>query len=76
MFRGEFESLKTINETNTVKVPTPIAVGHSKDGHRLIVMEYLKLSPLVNLTEEDKYSAELGSRVADMHLHNLHHKGG
>lgn len=76
MFRGEFESLKTIQETNTVAVPSPIAVGHSENGHYFLVMEYLKLKPLLNSSKYANCSAELGNKLADMHLYNLHSKSG
>lgn len=43
MFDGEFESLKAIYETNTIKVPKPLKVLEGSSHGTLIVMEHLDL---------------------------------
>jgi len=63
MFEGEFEGLKQILATGTVKCPQPyhiFQVGTST----CFAMEYLKLSYL------DTKQSELGRQLGNLHLHN------
>lgn len=64
MFEGESEGLKEILKTNTVKVPVPLLTGKVKNNS-FLVLEYLKMNSL------DKFSCELGTSLANLHLHNL-----
>lgn len=50
MLDGEYASLVHLNETNTVKVPTPIK-SFSKGSESYLVVEYLEMNGL------DKYAA-------------------
>lgn len=69
MFRGEYESLKAIQVTNTVKTPKPIIFGKTGDGQNFIVMSHIK-----NMTKlSEKNWAKLGSQLADLHLYNTLH---
>ena len=43
MFDGEFASLKAIEETDTIKVPKPIAVLQNGASTTILVMEHLEL---------------------------------
>lgn len=67
MFQGELEGLRAICDTKTIMAPHPIATGHLDNGQYFIVMEYLNMTSL-----NAKSSSELGSRLADMHMFNLH----
>ncbi|XP_068084987.1 ketosamine-3-kinase isoform X2 [Anabrus simplex] len=64
MFDGEYESLKAIAATNSVRAPDPIVVLDNPNGGAVIVLEYLDMKGL------RKYSAQLGEQLAKMHLHN------
>uniref|UniRef100_A0A1Z5L5U7 protein-ribulosamine 3-kinase n=1 Tax=Ornithodoros moubata TaxID=6938 RepID=A0A1Z5L5U7_ORNMO len=64
MFDGEYASLSAILETNTVRVPRPIVVVDNPAGGAALAMEYVKMTSLA------KHSAELGKRLANMHLDN------
>lgn len=66
MFNGEIEGLKAIRDTNIIKVPQTITMGHTECGQHFLVMEYLCMKQL-------KYFsfAELGRLLADMHLCNM-----
>jgi fructosamine-3-kinase len=57
MFDGEFASLKAIEETDTIKVPKPIAVLHNGEGTTMLVMEHLELTNCSN-------QAALGTQLA------------
>lgn len=69
MFNGELEGLKAILSTKTVLAPHPIATGCINRDQHYIVMDYLDMTSL-----NSKCSSELGSLLADMHLHNLQEK--
>eukprot|EP00112_Aurelia_sp_Birch-Aquarium-sp1_P017747 Seg4150.2 transcript_id=Seg4150.2/GoldUCD/mRNA.D3Y31 product=Ketosamine-3-kinase protein_id=Seg4150.2/GoldUCD/D3Y31 len=65
MFRGEFESLKKIMETNTVTVPAPLKVVTNEEKHESIfIMEFIEMKSL------SKFQAKLGEQLARLHLHN------
>ena len=57
MFDGEFASLKAIEETDTIKVPKPIAVLQNGAGTTMLVMEHLELKNCSN-------QAALGTQLA------------
>lgn len=63
MFQGEFESLKEIRSTDTVKVPEPLLLGKIKTNC-FLVMGYFDLKSL-------NKTAELGKALANLHLHNI-----
>lgn len=66
MMFGEFESLKAIKTTNTVRVPVSmhvVSVPNTTDA--TLVMEYLDMKSLDN-----KALGLLGEQLAEMHLHN------
>lgn len=69
MFEGEFESLKTIRNTETVLVPRPVITGHTKHKNNLLVLEYMNMTANVTLSSE--LARELGSKLADLHLYNF-----
>ncbi|XP_050441953.1 fructosamine-3-kinase-like isoform X2 [Adelges cooleyi] len=70
MFKGEFEGLKAIGDTETVRVPVPIVTGSTKNSQHFLAMEFLNdLSQVFNTDSEA--SRTLGSNLADLHLHNL-----
>ena len=58
MFDGEMASLKAIEETNTIKVPHPIAVLERPRGGHMLVMEHLDLKSCKN-------QGELGTKLAE-----------
>jgi len=66
MFNGEFESLKAIEETQTIKVPHPITVleNPTVDGGYMLIMEHLDLK---HCSEQSK----LGKKLAKLHLINI-----
>ena len=64
MFDGEYESLKAIHETNTVKVPQPIRVLSDSKHGSMLVMEYLE-----GLSGFRGVGAKLGQELAQLHLH-------
>lgn len=65
MMFGEFESLKALQDTNTVRVPKPLAVVSDPESwDHVLVMEYLDMSSL------SKHQAKLGEALANLHLHN------
>ena len=57
MFDGEFASLKAIEETDTIKVPKPIAVLQNVASTTILVMEHLELKNCSN-------QAALGTQLA------------
>ncbi|XDV13710.1 hypothetical protein PO909_002068 [Leuciscus waleckii] len=65
MFDGEMASLEAILSTNTVKVPRPVKVLDLERSGALLVMEHVDMRSL------NKYSSELGERLADLHLYNM-----
>nr|ACO10267.1 Ketosamine-3-kinase [Caligus rogercresseyi] len=65
MFKGEFESLKAIESTETVRVPRPMKVLEDSDNS-YIVMEYLDMKSMYSA----QY-AEFGTQLAKLHLHNI-----
>lgn len=70
MFHGEFEGLKAIRDTKTVIAPRPIVMSEVNRSSQYLVVEYITLSILDEIS-----SMELGSKLADMHLHNMQQKG-
>ncbi|XP_061080384.1 ketosamine-3-kinase-like isoform X1 [Conger conger] len=64
MFDGEAASLDSILKTQTVKVPKPMKVIDLETGGAVFVMDHLDMTSL------NKYSAQLGEQLADLHLHN------
>lgn len=66
MFIGEYEGLKAINNTKTIRAPEPYGIGCSEDSQYFIAMEFLEMTSL-----NSKSSIELGEKLADMHLYNL-----
>lgn len=69
MFDGEYESLKAIQATGTVRTPTPHLVVDDPKGGAVLVMEYLDMHGL------HRKSGQLGVDLARLHLHNLAAKG-
>lgn len=67
MFEGEFESLKQIRATNTIRVPKGITVIHNYDSKHTsaIAMEFLQISPLTAQGAE-----HLGHSLANLHDYN------
>nr|ACO14650.1 Ketosamine-3-kinase [Caligus clemensi] len=65
MFNGEYESLKAIESTGTVRVPRPIKVFEDSENS-YIVMEYLDMKSMYS----DQY-ATFGNQLAKLHLHNI-----
>lgn len=71
MYVGEYESLKAIYDTKTIPVPKPIAIGQTQYFlHYFIVMEY-KNATAINAPQ----AAELGRKLADLHMYNLQPHG-
>lgn len=69
-YLGEFESLKTIRSTKTIRVPRPIVAACTEEKRQeFIVVEYLDMDKLKNKT-----STKLGSQLADMHMYNWNRK--
>ncbi|NWR76460.1 KT3K kinase, partial [Centropus unirufus] len=64
MFEGEVASLEAILKTQTIKAPKPLKVLDLPEGGALLVMEHLEMRGL------NRYSAKLGTQLADLHLHN------
>lgn len=64
MFEGEMASLTAILKTDTVRVPKPIKVLDAPGGGSMLVMEHVDMRPL------SSHAAELGARLADLHLEN------
>ncbi|KAK7080123.1 fructosamine 3 kinase, partial [Halocaridina rubra] len=58
MFDGEFESLKAIKATDTVRVPIPYIVVNNPSGGAVLCMEYLDMRGL------NKHSGTLGKQLA------------
>lgn len=67
MFEGEFESLKQMNATRTIKVPKPIHVMHNyvDSGKSAIVMDFLDIKHL-----SATCASELGESLANLHNYN------
>ena len=58
MFDGEYESLKAIQTTGTVRVPTPHLVVDDSAGGAVLVMEFMDMQGLHNK------SGQLGGHLA------------
>lgn len=69
MFDGEFAALTAILNTETVKVPKPIAVVDNPSGGAALVMESVRMRPL------NRHSKLLGEQLASLHLHNARKRG-
>ncbi|CAG7834267.1 unnamed protein product [Allacma fusca] len=65
MFAGEKAGLEAILKTNTIRVPTPYYVVTFGRSSAALVMES------VNIGSASKVQADLGSKLADLHLHNI-----
>ncbi|KAK8378055.1 hypothetical protein O3P69_018777 [Scylla paramamosain] len=65
MFDGEYEGLKAIQATGTVRVPMPHLALDNPAGGAVLVMEYLNMQGL------KRKSGQLGTQLARLHLHNL-----
>ncbi|XP_068224688.1 ketosamine-3-kinase-like isoform X2 [Palaemon carinicauda] len=65
MFDGEFESLKAMKATGTVKVPTPHIVVDNPTGGAVLCMEYLDMRSL------NRHTGMLGKQLAELHLYNI-----
>jgi len=64
MFEGEMASLLAIAETETLRVPTPVAVLHNPKGSgAMLVMEHLDMTGILD-------HARLGEGLARLHLQN------
>ncbi|XP_062846921.1 ketosamine-3-kinase [Trichomycterus rosablanca] len=64
MFDGEKASLDAIIATNTIRVPKPIKVVDLERGGAVLIMEHVDMKSL------NRYSAQLGEQLAELHLHN------
>ncbi|MPC79387.1 Fructosamine-3-kinase [Portunus trituberculatus] len=64
MFDGEYEGLKAIQATGTVRVPTPHLALDNPAGGAVLVMEYLDMHGL------HRKAGQLGTQLARLHLHN------
>ena len=66
MFNGEFESLKAIEESQTIKVPHPIAVlENPTGGGHMLVMEHLDLK---HCSEQTKLGTKLAEYVLNFFI--------
>ncbi len=61
-FQAEYDALSLLSSTETVRVPTPYAVGTFRNKSFLL-MEYIDLTPLNTID-----AAELGAQLACLHL--------
>lgn len=68
-FLSEFKSLKAIEETKTVMVPSPMVIDKLTFKTSFIALKYLKVNKF-----KASSSAKLGSQLADLHLYNLRGK--
>ncbi|XP_060797960.1 ketosamine-3-kinase isoform X2 [Neoarius graeffei] len=68
MFDGEKASLEAILATNTIRVPKPMKVVDLDSGGAVFIMEHIDMKSL------NRYSAQLGQQLADLHLHNKRQK--
>ncbi|KAB7502565.1 Fructosamine-3-kinase [Armadillidium nasatum] len=68
MFDGEFESLKAIQATNTIRVPKPLLVVDNPKGGAALVMEYLEFRSI------GRKANLLGDQIARLHMHNIEQK--
>lgn len=59
MFDGEYEALKALEASCTVRVPKPLAVVENPKGTVAIVMEYVKFKGL------HKKANMLGTQLAE-----------
>jgi len=65
MLRAEYEGVKAMSDTSTIRVPTPIAFGtHESTGESFALFEYLEFC---NGGSNGQY--ELGVALAKMHRH-------
>lgn len=70
-YQGEYESLKAIEDTDTLLVPPPLGFGQTVSVIKVkyfIVIDYMNMSLLNNRSSE-----RLGELLADMHLYNFEH---
>ena len=65
MFKGEFLSLQAIENTNSIRVPHPVSVFENTPNGSAILLEHLDISSLRSR------EAELGTKLAQMHKHNI-----
>ena len=66
MFKGEQQSLQTILNTNTIKVPKPIdLIIDPETNLNVIAMEYIE-----NLSSLKNYEEKLGENLANLHRDN------
>jgi len=68
MFAGEMESLKAIQRTNTVHVPTPYMVCKNPliDGNGyILIMDYMEMTSL------STWQSKFGEKLAKMHQFNI-----
>ncbi|MCI4391797.1 hypothetical protein PGIGA_G00138520 [Pangasianodon gigas] len=68
MFDGEKASLEAILSTNTIRVPRPMKVVDLEAGGAVFIMEHVDMKSL------NRYAAQLGQQLADLHLHNKRQK--
>lgn len=69
MFIGEYESLKTLKLTNTIRVPKPmICLPKYENYSSAIVTEYLDISEI-----DDNSTEQLGKDLANLHDYNRKH---
>lgn len=61
---GELESLRAIQRTEQISVPDPLGVIRESDQQVALIMSYIDMKSLNQL------QAELGERLAKLHLHN------
>ena len=68
MFNGEYESLTAIEATNTIRVPSPVKSFSDTPLGYVLVMEFLELKSLHGASEK------LGTKLAELHKHNMENK--
>jgi fructosamine-3-kinase len=62
MLRAEYEGVKALSDTNTIKVPTPIAFGTHMNNQAFVIFEYLEFCG-----GGSQY--QLGQQLAKLHRH-------
>jgi len=66
MLRAEYLGVKEMAETQTIRVPTPIAFGETPDGRTsFVLMEYLSMTS----TSGNDLARQMGRQLAQMHRH-------
>ena len=68
MFTGEYESLAAIRDTKTIRVPSPVKSFNDTPLGYVLVMEFLELESLRGASEM------LGTKLAELHKHNMDNK--